>query len=136
MRRLAIGIALLALYNLAYIVPLVGLLSAVSDRRVLGRLGRWNHSNSPWVKVALAVAVHLNVGLDEHRGSDLDPVAPRREQLRKHRQLKNTGGVGKLDEGIATALGRGFLPLGDDRAGERDASRTSGGDDVGVADDA
>lgn len=51
------GLALLALYNLAYIAPLVLLLAAVSDRRVLGRLGRWNQSNSPWIKVGLALAV-------------------------------------------------------------------------------
>jgi cytochrome c biogenesis protein CcdA len=53
----ASGIALLALYNLAFIVPLLGLLLAVSNRRVLGQLGRWNRSNSPWVKTALALAV-------------------------------------------------------------------------------
>ena len=53
----ATGIALLALYNLAFIVPLLALLLAVSNRRVLGQLGRWNRSNSPWVKTALAVAV-------------------------------------------------------------------------------
>lgn len=51
------GLALLALYNLAYIAPLLILLGAVSDRRVLGRLGRWNQSNSPWVKAGLAIAV-------------------------------------------------------------------------------
>ena len=51
------GLALLALYNLAYIAPLVGLLVVVSDRRTLGRLGRWNNANSPWVKVGLALAV-------------------------------------------------------------------------------
>ena len=51
------GLALLALYNLAYIAPLVILLAAVADRRVLGRLGRWNRSNSPWVKAGLAFAV-------------------------------------------------------------------------------
>lgn len=51
------GLALLALYNLAYIAPLVALLVAVSDRRVLGRLGRWNRANSPWVKAGLAIAV-------------------------------------------------------------------------------
>jgi hypothetical protein len=33
------------------------LLVAVSNRRVLGRLGRWNRANSPWVKVAIALAV-------------------------------------------------------------------------------
>ena len=52
-----IGIALLALYNLAFIVPLLALLLAVSDRRVLGKLGRWNRSNSPWIKTGLALAV-------------------------------------------------------------------------------
>jgi cytochrome c biogenesis protein CcdA len=55
----ATGLALLALYNLAYIVPLVALLLAVSNRRVLGRLGRWNRANSPWVKASLAAAVIL-----------------------------------------------------------------------------
>ena len=53
----ATGLALLALYNIAFIVPLLGLLLTVSDRRVLGRLGRWNRSNSPWIKVGLALAV-------------------------------------------------------------------------------
>lgn len=53
----ATGLALLALYNIAFIVPLVVLLLAVSDRRVLGRLGRWNRANSPWMKAGLAVAV-------------------------------------------------------------------------------
>ena len=51
------GIALLALYNIAFIVPLLALLLAVSDRRVLGKLGRWNRSNSPWIKTGLALAV-------------------------------------------------------------------------------
>lgn len=53
----ATGVALLALYNLAFIVPLLVLLLAVSNRRVLGQLGRWNRSNSPWVKTVLAIAV-------------------------------------------------------------------------------
>ena len=51
------GLALLALYNLAFIVPLLILLLAVSNRRVLGQIGRWNRSNSPWVKAGLALAV-------------------------------------------------------------------------------
>ncbi|MGK2851017.1 MAG: hypothetical protein ACSLFN_08925, partial [Candidatus Limnocylindrales bacterium] len=51
------GLALLALYNLAYIAPLVGLLLVISDRRTLGRLARWNGANSPWVKAGLALAV-------------------------------------------------------------------------------
>lgn len=53
----ATGIALLALYNLAFILPLVILLLAVSNRRVLGQLGRWNRANSPWIKAGLALAV-------------------------------------------------------------------------------
>jgi cytochrome c-type biogenesis protein len=51
------GLALLALYNIAFIVPLVVLLLAVSNRRVLGQLGRWNRANSPWIKTGLAIAV-------------------------------------------------------------------------------
>lgn len=51
------GLALLALYNVAFIVPLLALLLAVSNRRVLGQLGRWNRANSPWIKVGLAIAV-------------------------------------------------------------------------------
>ena len=51
------GIALLALYNIAFIVPLLVLLLAVSNRRVLGQMGRWNRSNSPWIKVGLALGV-------------------------------------------------------------------------------
>jgi hypothetical protein len=43
--------------NLAFIVPLVLLLLMVSDKRVLGRMGRWNRANSPWVKAGLALAV-------------------------------------------------------------------------------
>jgi len=53
----ATGFALLALYNLAFIAPLLILLLAVGNRRVLGRLGRWNRSNSPWVKAGIALAV-------------------------------------------------------------------------------
>jgi Cytochrome c biogenesis protein len=51
------GLALLALYNIAFIVPLLILLLAVSNKRVLGQLGRWNRANSPWIKAGLALAV-------------------------------------------------------------------------------
>jgi cytochrome c biogenesis protein CcdA len=51
------GLALLALYNIAFIVPLLILLLSVSNRRVLGQLGRWNRQNSPWIKTGLALAV-------------------------------------------------------------------------------
>jgi cytochrome c-type biogenesis protein len=58
------GLALLALYNLAYVVPLVVLLALVSNRRLLGRLGRWNEANSTWVKATLAVTViAMSLGL-------------------------------------------------------------------------
>jgi cytochrome c-type biogenesis protein len=51
------GLALLALYNIAFIVPLVVMLLAVSNRRVLGQIGRWNRANSPWVKAGIALAI-------------------------------------------------------------------------------
>jgi len=51
------GLALLALYNIAFIIPLLALLLAVSNRRVLGQIGRWNRANSPWIKAGLALAV-------------------------------------------------------------------------------
>jgi len=55
---------LLALYNLAFIVPLLTLLAIVSNRRVLGTLGRWNKANSPWVKTALAlIVIVMSLGL-------------------------------------------------------------------------
>jgi len=58
------GLALLALYNIAFIVPLLVLLLAVSNRRVLGQLGRWNRANSPWVKVGLSlVVIAMSFGL-------------------------------------------------------------------------
>jgi cytochrome c-type biogenesis protein len=53
----ATGYALLALYNIAFIAPLLILLGAVSNRRVLGQLGRWNRANSPWIKAGIALAV-------------------------------------------------------------------------------
>jgi cytochrome c-type biogenesis protein len=51
------GLALLALYNLAFILPLVAFLLFVSDKRVLGKLGRWNGQNGGAVKAVLAIAV-------------------------------------------------------------------------------
>lgn len=58
------GLALLALYNIAFIVPLLVLLGVISNRRVLGRLGRWNRGSSPWVKAGLALAViAMSLGL-------------------------------------------------------------------------
>ena len=52
-----VGLALLALYNLAFIAPLLALLSIVSNKRVLGTLGRWNQKNGGAVKAVLAAAV-------------------------------------------------------------------------------
>ncbi len=51
------GLALLALYNIAFIVPLVVMLLAVSNKRVLGQIGRWNRANSPWIKAGIALAI-------------------------------------------------------------------------------
>ena len=53
----ATGYALLALYNIAFIAPLLILLGAVSNKRVLGQLGRWNRANSPWIKAGIALTV-------------------------------------------------------------------------------
>jgi cytochrome c-type biogenesis protein len=52
-----VGLALLALYNLAFILPLVLFLLFVSNRRVLGMLGRANRKHAGAVKTALAFAV-------------------------------------------------------------------------------
>jgi cytochrome c biogenesis protein CcdA len=52
-----VGLALLALYNVAFIVPLLLFLFAVSNRRVLGTLGRWNKRNGAVVKSILALGV-------------------------------------------------------------------------------
>ena len=52
-----VGLALLALYNLAFIAPLVLFLLFVSNRRVLGSIGRWNRQNGGAIKAVLAVAV-------------------------------------------------------------------------------
>jgi cytochrome c-type biogenesis protein len=58
------GLALLALYNIAFIVPLLLLLGAVSNRRVLGKLARWNRANSPWIKAGLAfLVIAMSFGL-------------------------------------------------------------------------
>ncbi len=58
------GLALLALYDIAYIAPLVLLLAVVADRRTLGQLGRWNRTHARWVKSALALAVvAMSLGL-------------------------------------------------------------------------
>lgn len=60
----ATGLALLALYNIAFIVPLLVLLAFVSDRRTLGLLGRWNRANAARVKAVLALAViAMSLGL-------------------------------------------------------------------------
>ncbi len=54
-----VGLALLVLYNIAFILPLLLFLLAVSNRRVLGTLGRWNRQNGAVVKTILAVGVVL-----------------------------------------------------------------------------
>ena len=52
-----VGLALLVLYNIAFIMPLLVFLLAVSNRRVLGTLGRWNRQNGAVVKTVLALGV-------------------------------------------------------------------------------
>jgi cytochrome c-type biogenesis protein len=52
-----VGLALLALYNVAFILPLVLFLLFVSNRRVLGVIGRWNKKNGTVVKTVLALGV-------------------------------------------------------------------------------
>jgi cytochrome c biogenesis protein CcdA len=60
----ATGYALLALYNIAFIAPLLILLGFVSNKRVLGQLGRWNRANSPWIKAGIAlVVIAMSFGL-------------------------------------------------------------------------
>jgi cytochrome c-type biogenesis protein len=54
-----VGLALLALYNIAFIIPLLLFLLVVSNRRVLGMLGRWNRKNGAVVKTVLAFGVVL-----------------------------------------------------------------------------
>jgi cytochrome c biogenesis protein CcdA len=52
-----VGLALLALYNVAFILPLLLFLLFVSNRRVLGAIGRWNQKNGALVKTVIAVGV-------------------------------------------------------------------------------
>jgi cytochrome c biogenesis protein CcdA len=52
-----VGLALLALYNVAFILPLLLFLLFVSNRRVLGTIGRWNKKNGAVVKTVLALGV-------------------------------------------------------------------------------
>ena len=54
-----VGLALLVLYNIAFIMPLLLFLLLVSNRRVLGTLGRWNRQNGAVVKTVLAFGVVL-----------------------------------------------------------------------------
>ena len=54
-----VGLALLVLYNIAFIMPLLLFLLFVSNRRVLGTLGRWNKQNGAVVKTILALGVVL-----------------------------------------------------------------------------
>ena len=54
-----VGLALLVLYNIAFILPLLTFLLLVSNRRVLGTLGRWNKQNGAVVKTVLALGVVL-----------------------------------------------------------------------------
>jgi cytochrome c-type biogenesis protein len=52
-----VGLALLALYNVAFILPLLLFLLFVSNRRVLGTIARWNRKSGAVVKTVLAFGV-------------------------------------------------------------------------------
>lgn len=53
------GFGYLVLYNLMFILPLVGLLIAASARPTLNRLAHWNLHHREWVRLALGSGVVL-----------------------------------------------------------------------------
>lgn len=57
-----LGFAYLVLYNVMFILPLVGLLIAASARPTLRRLARWNRIHHDHVRLAMGVMV-IGVGL-------------------------------------------------------------------------
>ena len=54
-----VGFGFLALYNVMFILPLVGLLIAASARPTLNRLAHWNLHQQEWVRLTLGASVVL-----------------------------------------------------------------------------
>jgi cytochrome c-type biogenesis protein len=54
-----VGFGYLALYNVMFILPLVGLLIAASARPTLNRLAHWNLHHQEWVRLTLGASVVL-----------------------------------------------------------------------------
>jgi cytochrome c-type biogenesis protein len=54
-----VGFGYLALYNVMFILPLVGLLIAASARPTLNRLAHWNLHHQEWVRLTLGTSVVL-----------------------------------------------------------------------------
>lgn len=46
------GVAYLALYNAAFVVPLIAILAAASNRRVIGAIGRLEYGEKELIKLA------------------------------------------------------------------------------------
>jgi cytochrome c-type biogenesis protein len=54
-----VGFGYLALYNVMFILPLVGLLIAASARPTLNKLAHWNLHHQEWVRLTLGTSVVL-----------------------------------------------------------------------------
>jgi cytochrome c biogenesis protein CcdA len=52
-----LGYSYLVLYNVVFILPLVGILLLASARPTLNRLAHWNLHHKQWVKLALGGGV-------------------------------------------------------------------------------
>jgi cytochrome c biogenesis protein CcdA len=52
-----VGYGYLVLYNVVFILPLVGILVLASARPTLNRLAHWNLHHKQWVKLALGGGV-------------------------------------------------------------------------------
>jgi cytochrome c biogenesis protein CcdA len=57
-----LGYGYLVLYNVVFIMPLVGILIAASARPTLHRLAHWNLHHKEWVRLALGAGV-VGMGL-------------------------------------------------------------------------
>jgi cytochrome c biogenesis protein CcdA len=58
------GVGYLVLYNLVFVMPLIGMLALASSRPVLNRLGRWQLHHRAGLKLGLGIAaVAMGLGL-------------------------------------------------------------------------